>query len=126
MTGGTIGRGRWVHYFGFWNLDEKWAVSLCQKWAGLAEENPGERTCPDCLEVSHMNDDTIGMEWRLEPVTEALLKRRSAGCFLCKWITDDFRRHGKLTGWPTSDTTGDQFPVSGKIAHIKLEKGLKS
>lgn len=55
-----------------------------------------------------------------------LLKRnapndRSVGCFLCGWITEDFEKNGMLTDWPFDLNGKSQFPVHGKIAHIRLE-----
>lgn len=43
-------------------------------------------------------------------------------CFLCKWIAEDLKLHGKLTGWPRDYNDKDEFPVTGKIRHLELEK----
>lgn len=122
MTGGRIGKGRWIHYFAFWDAEKKWAVSLCQKWTGEARESSSERDCSECCEESQMGDNVTTQDWVLNPETKALLESRFDSCFLCKWIVEDFLKHGKLTGWPKNEMCGDQFPITGKLAHIRLEK----
>lgn len=42
-------------------------------------------------------------------------------CFLCRWILEDVKQNGKLTGYPTDHSGAPQFPASGKLRHIELE-----
>ena len=53
--------------------------------------------------------------------TRALIESRAATCFLCKWIVEDARANGKLTDWPYDSNNKGQFPLEGKIVHVKLE-----
>lgn len=43
-------------------------------------------------------------------------------CFMCSWIEEDLRLHGKLTGWPLDSNDKGQFPASGKEKHLELER----
>jgi hypothetical protein len=63
-----------------------------------------------------------GEEITLSPETRALLERRKAGCFLCRFILEDEARNGMLTEYPFDLDGKGQFPVQGKADHIKLEK----
>jgi len=61
---------------------------------------------------------------RLEIV--AFLRKRSSegngvGCFLCKWIVEDFELFGTLTDYPKDYNGHGVFPYRGKAGHIKLE-----
>lgn len=51
----------------------------------------------------------------------ALLGARSVGCFLCRWILEDVKKNGKLTGYPLDYNQQPEFPVQGKINHLELE-----
>lgn len=48
---------------------------------------------------------------------EALAPR----CFLCRWILEDVKKNGKLTGYPMDYNDQPEFPVTGKICHLELE-----
>jgi len=39
----------------------------------------------------------------------------------CKWILEDLVQNGKLTGWPFDFNGQSDFPVKGKVIHLKLE-----
>ena len=43
-------------------------------------------------------------------------------CFLCKWIMEDLRINGRLTGYPTDHSGSAGFPVVGKLRHLELEQ----
>lgn len=43
-------------------------------------------------------------------------------CFLCKWILEDLRINGRLTGYPTDHQGGPVFPFQGKLRHLELEQ----
>jgi len=43
-------------------------------------------------------------------------------CFMCKWILEDLRLHGKLTDWPPDSNDKGQFPINGKLRHLELEE----
>ena len=46
-------------------------------------------------------------------------------CTLCRWVREDLELHGRLTnGHPSQGecNTEPVYPVSGKIAHLILEK----
>lgn len=49
------------------------------------------------------------------------LEGRAPKCFLCKWILEDIRLNGKLTGYPKDAMGGAVFPREGKVKHIQLE-----
>lgn len=51
----------------------------------------------------------------------AALEVRAPNCYLCRWILEDVKAAGKLTGYPADYTGQPQFPVSGKIRHLELE-----
>lgn len=46
---------------------------------------------------------------------------QGVGCFLCKWIVEDFDLHGKLTDYPKDFNGNGIFPYKGKVEHIRLE-----
>ena len=48
-------------------------------------------------------------------------RKRSDVCFLCKFISEDLDKNGKLTGYPLSWGGDATFPVDGKMKHLKLE-----
>jgi hypothetical protein len=52
----------------------------------------------------------------------AIVDRRTSICFLCKWIEEDLRNNGKLTGYPLDSMGGAVFPAAGKERHLELEK----
>jgi len=52
---------------------------------------------------------------------KAELQKRRDGCFLCRYIEDDLKRHGKFTGWPIDYVGHELFPVEGKLKHLKVE-----
>lgn len=55
---------------------------------------------------------------------EEILRRldeRAAGCFLCRRIAEDLRLHGRLTGWPLDFNDHGEFPVEGKLGHLRAE-----
>ena len=56
--------------------------------------------------------------------TKALIESRVGICFLCKWIVEDSKLNGKLTDWPLEAMGRGQFPLEGKIRHIRLEMGV--
>ena len=60
----------------------------------------------------------------LEVTAELLqtLEVRAPNCYLCRWILEDVKANGKLTGYPFDYNSQPQFPVSGKIRHLELEK----
>ena len=41
----------------------------------------------------------------------------------CKWILEDLKLHGKLTGWPLDSFGKPEYPVDAKLRHIALEFG---
>jgi len=43
------------------------------------------------------------------------------GCFLCRLITEDFEKNGRLTEWPLDFNDKGTFPRTGKILHIRAE-----
>ena len=43
-------------------------------------------------------------------------------CFMCKWIYEDIQKNGELTDYPMDAMGKGQFPVSGKLLHLDLEK----
>lgn len=43
-------------------------------------------------------------------------------CFLCKWIYEDIQKNGELTDYPINFDGKGEFPVSGKLLHLELEK----
>jgi hypothetical protein len=43
-------------------------------------------------------------------------------CFMCAWIEEDLRLHGKLTGHPLDSMNAGIFPVAGKQRHLELER----
>lgn len=49
------------------------------------------------------------------------LERRAPACFLCKWILEDIRKNGALTGYPLDLNQQAVFPREGKVRHIQLE-----
>lgn len=57
----------------------------------------------------------------LDAGTMAYLLGRAEKCFLCWWIHEDFRMHGKLTGWPNDSMGAGTFPIQGKVRHLELE-----
>jgi len=57
-------------------------------------------------------------------VTPALLLNlevRGSSCHMCRWIHEDVKLNGKLTGYPIDYAGGAEFPVPGKIRHLELE-----
>lgn len=71
------------------------------------------------------DDETV---YELSDETLALLKKKKVnssgkGCFLCSLILKDVEKNGHLTGYPFDHGNQGQFPVTGKLEHIKLEKG---
>jgi len=61
----------------------------------------------------------------LSPVQRARLLGRLAPrrdkCFLCKWIEQDIRENGGLTGHPFDWSHSSLFPIRGKVWHLRLE-----
>ena len=53
----------------------------------------------------------------------ALVGAKKDGCFLCKWIEQDLKTNGKLTGWPLDSFNKPEFPVDAKLVHVLLELG---
>ncbi len=51
-------------------------------------------------------------------------KQHQNTCFLCRWIIEDFKENGKLTGAPNDYVGAGTFPRSGKENHAKLESGV--
>jgi len=51
----------------------------------------------------------------------ALLESRVTKCFLCKWILEDYRAHGTLTGHKSDDGQFEIFPLRGELNHLNLE-----
>ena len=52
-----------------------------------------------------------------------LARRGERSCFLCKWIVQDYERHGYLTGWPENWEGMGIFPIESKARHLdKLVK----
>ena len=65
--------------------------------------------------------------YELSDETKALLDKRKVnksgkGCFLCSLILKDVEKHGHLTGYPYDTVNAGQFPIPGKLEHIRLEK----
>ena len=50
-----------------------------------------------------------------------ILKERSFVCFLCRMISDDLEKNGKLTDGDKQIDGSYSFPVVGKKAHLRLE-----
>ena len=46
-------------------------------------------------------------------------------CFMCRWIQEDIRKNGKMTGYPLDFTGAGTFPVEGKVNHLVLEKNSR-
>lgn len=61
-----------------------------------------------------MTDEDLGK------LAELILKNQWS-CFLCRWILEDIRLHGKLTDWPYDFNDKSEFPKKSKQAHIALE-----
>jgi hypothetical protein len=61
----------------------------------------------------------------LLPETIVLLRKADPGCPLCKWILEDFRLNGKLTDHPVMYDGKGNFPVKGKVLHVKLLKKIQ-
>jgi len=51
----------------------------------------------------------------------AVTRPRAEKCFLCRLISEDIDKNGKLTGHPLDWGGSGTFPVEGKIRHLKLE-----
>jgi hypothetical protein len=58
----------------------------------------------------------------LSKKTEAILKSKESGCFLCRLILEDHAKNAKLTGYPADSFGKGMFPVESKVRHIELEK----
>lgn len=56
------------------------------------------------------------------------LRGRVEGCFLCKWLLQDYEKNGTLTGLKMDGVTGvyEIFPIRGEINHLWLELYGKS
>lgn len=52
---------------------------------------------------------------------ERIPNEAGAGCFLCKWIVEDFEKTGRLTDFPFDANDKGMFPIRGKIDHMRLE-----
>lgn len=63
-----------------------------------------------------------GEEIVLSPETEAVIRGKMEGCFMCRYIVEDHEQNGKLTGYPKEMDGKGQFPVEAKIRHIQIEK----
>jgi hypothetical protein len=65
-----------------------------------------------------------GEEIVLSDETKALLEVEATqkGCFLCRFILEDFAAKGKLTGYPNDIFEKGTFPVEAKIRHIEILK----
>lgn len=50
-----------------------------------------------------------------------ILLERSSKCFCCKWIYEDLKANGKLTGYPKDFLGSGTWPVEGKLRHLELE-----
>ncbi len=60
-------------------------------------------------------------------ITEEMLvelRARAPLCFLCRWIVEDWEQNKKMTGYPLDYGGAPEFPVSGKLKHMQLEKIL--
>ena len=57
----------------------------------------------------------------LTPALLTNLEARGPGCLLCRWVLEDVKANGKLTGYPIDYAGGAEFPVPGKIRHLELE-----
>jgi hypothetical protein len=51
----------------------------------------------------------------------SVTREQSDKCFLCRLISEDLDKNGKLTGYPLDWGGSGTFPVEGKIRHLKLE-----
>lgn len=60
-----------------------------------------------------LSDETIAM---------AENESKNKGCFLCKFILEDYAKNGKLTGHPNDIFEKGTFPVEAKIRHIEITK----
>lgn len=63
-----------------------------------------------------------GEEICLSQETRDLLASRVNGCFLCRFILEDEKKNGKLTGYPLDGEGKGIFPVEGKMIHVQLER----
>jgi hypothetical protein len=65
-----------------------------------------------------------GEEIVLSDETKAIIETESTakGCFLCRFILEDFAKNGKLTGSPNDIFGKGTFPVESKIRHIEILK----
>lgn len=61
----------------------------------------------------------------LSSETQAFLQKAEPGCPLCKWILEDFKLNGKLTDYPMMYDGKGNFPVKGKVAHVKVLKKIE-
>lgn len=52
----------------------------------------------------------------------AIIDQTKATCFMCSWVDEDLRLHGKLTDYPLDSNDKGQFPVAGKLRHLELEQ----
>ena len=57
----------------------------------------------------------------LTPALLTNLEARGPGCHLCRWVLEDVKANGKLTGFPIDYAGGAEFPIPGKIRHLELE-----
>jgi len=63
-----------------------------------------------------------GEEICLSQETRDLLASRVNGCFLCRFILEDEKKHGKLTEYPFGLDGKGQFSVEAKVNHVSVEK----
>lgn len=67
-----------------------------------------------------MDGEEIVLSDETKAQVEAELKAK--GCFLCRFILEDFAKNGKLTGWPNDIFEKGTFPIEAKIRHIEILK----
>jgi len=66
-------------------------------------------------------DPILTQPFEITPEQIAKLEKNVTKCFLCKWIVEDYKAHGALTGKKTDDGQFEMFPVRGEIDHLSLE-----
>lgn len=87
-------------------------------------EDVGTYTPIPQVEVTLMKFEKPGKDEEivLSQKTRDLLERRKEGCFLCRFVLEDEKKHGKLTSYPLDGEGKGQFPVSAKMIHVQLEQ----
>lgn len=90
----------------------------------MSETKPTQEVKPLQIEPAKpidkdMADPILTQPFELTPEQIVKLEKNVTTCFLCKWILEDYKAHGTLTGkkdWPF-----ETFPLRGEIDHLSLE-----